>query len=501
MPNLFKCVNVLSFCKGCEILIAGAIWAVCCNAAQAINSQPTPNVLIIVVDDLGYGELGCYGGTEIPTPHIDSLASSGVTFTSGYVTAPYCAASRAGLLTGKYQTRFGFEFNPIGAVNCQPGIGLPSQQTIASRLRDHGYATALIGKWHLGGTPEFHPQRRGFDEFFGFLHEGHYFVPQPWLRTTTWLRRTALPNRQSGRWISADKKIVWSNHMGHVEPPYDADNPILRSSQPTQENENLTTAFTREASDFIRRNRQQPFFLLLAYNAVHSPLQADDRYLAKFAHIDDIHRRIFAAMLSHLDDGVGQVLQTLQEQGIDKNTLVILLSDNGGATKELTSSNHPLRGGKGNLYEGGIRVPMIAAWPGKLKPASISTPAISMDIAATVVDFASQTDRQSQAPIADISGSVRAEKSLDGISWLKLLQMPTEKPPERDLYWRMGNRRAIRSHNWKAICNDGRIWELYDLATDLSESNNLSDQHPEVLTRLITSWDQWNAQQVEPLWK
>jgi arylsulfatase B len=271
-----------------------------------------------------------------------------------------------------------------------------------------------------------------------------------------------------------------------------------------QESENLTTAFSREASDFITRNRKQPFFLMLAYNAVHSPLQADDRYLAKFSHIDDIQRRIFAAMLSHLDDGVGQVVKTLQEHGIDKNTLVILLSDNGGATKELTSSNHPLRGGKGNLYEGGIRVPMLASWPGTLNHARISTPVISTDIVATVTDILAKkfpTNQNTQASSADESGNVPSANASDGISWIRLLDKASENLPKRDLYWRMGKRRAIRRDNWKAISNDGHIWELYDLAIDLTESNNLSDRHPEVLTQLIDGWDQWNAQQAEPLWK
>ena len=152
-------------------------------------TAPRPNVVFIVADDLGYGELGCYGGRDIPTPQLDALAAGGVRFTNGYVTAPFCAASRAALLTGRYQTRFGFEFNPIGAKNAAPGIGLPvAEKTVADHLRDTGYATALVGKWHLGGTAEFHPQRRGFDEFFGFLHEGHTYVPAPWHGVTTWLR-------------------------------------------------------------------------------------------------------------------------------------------------------------------------------------------------------------------------------------------------------------------------------------------------------------------------
>ena len=300
------------------------------------GATPTgrPNIVYIVADDLGYGELGCYGGRDIPTPHLDALAAGGVRFTNGYVTAPFCAASRAALLTGRYQTRFGFEFNPIGAHNAAPGIGLPiAEKTVADRLRETGYATALVGKWHLGGTAEFHPQRRGFDEFFGFLHEGHTYVPPPWAGVTTWLRRRALPDAGQGRWTSPDGRIVWSTHLNTNEPDYDADNPILRSSQPVDERANLTDAFTREACDFIGRHRAQPFFLYLAYNTVHSPMQGADGYMKKFAHLEDIQRRIFAAMLAQLDDSVGQLLTQLRECGVEENTLVVFLSDNGGPTK------------------------------------------------------------------------------------------------------------------------------------------------------------------------
>ena len=201
-------------------------------ALHAADAPSKPNIIYIVVDDLGYGELGCYGGKGIPTPHLDSLAAGGARFTSGYVTAPFCAASRAALMTGRYQTRFGFEFNPIGAKNAAPGIGLPvAEKTVADRLRDAGYATGLVCKWHLGGTEPFHPQRRGFDEFFGFLHEGHYYVRPPWQGVTTWLRRKKLPDGGQGRWTSPDGRTVWSTHIGSNEPEYDAGNPLLRSSQ------------------------------------------------------------------------------------------------------------------------------------------------------------------------------------------------------------------------------------------------------------------------------
>jgi arylsulfatase A-like enzyme len=244
------------------------------------------------------------------------------------------------LLTGRYGTRFGFEFNPVGAQNEHPENGLPlSERTLADGLREAGYVTGLVGKWHLGGNAKFHPQRRGFDEFFGFLHEGHYFVPPPWEGHSTWLRRKALPNGSQGRWTSADGRVTWTTHMNQIEPDYDANNPLLRSSQPVDEKTNLTDALTREAVSFIRRHREQPFFLYLSHAAVHSPMQGADAYMEKFSGIPDLHRRIFAAMLANMDDGVGGVLAVLRQEGLEDNTIIIFLSDNGGPTRELTSRN------------------------------------------------------------------------------------------------------------------------------------------------------------------
>jgi len=318
------------------------------GASSLSLGAPKPNIVLFIADDLGYGELGCQGNNQIPTPHIDSIAENGIRFTQGYVTAPFCSASRAGLFTGRYQTRFGYEFNPIGHHNEDPGAGLPpSEKTLPEHLLEAGYVSALIGKWHLGGTARYHPQRHGFDEFFGFLHEGHYFKPLPYEGLTTMLRRKVLPGGGSGRWVSHDGRTIYSTHMGHTEPDYDANNPIYRAGQPVDEPAHLTDAFTREANAFLRRNHDRPFFLCLSYNAVHSPLQGADAYLKRFSHIDDIHRRIFAAMLAHLDDGIGSVLDQLRVLELEENTLVVFLSDNGGPTRELTSSNGILREGKG----------------------------------------------------------------------------------------------------------------------------------------------------------
>jgi arylsulfatase B len=390
-------------------------------------------------------------------------------------------------MTGRYQTRFGFEYNPIGAKNAVTGIGLPAEErTIAERLRDVGYATALVGKWHLGGTAPYHPQRRGFDEFFGFLHEGHFYVPQPWTGVTTWLRRKALPDGGQGRWTSPDGRVVWSTHLHSNEPEYDADNPLLRSSQPVEEKANLTDAFTREACSFIERHSAQPWFLYLAYNAVHSPMQGADTYMEKFAGISDIQRRIFAAMLAHLDEGIGRVLAQLRASGQEENTFIVFLSDNGGPTKELTSSNAPLRGGKGDLWDGGIRIPFLVSWKGQLPAGrTLDTPIVSMDATTTALALA---------------GVANGEAKFDGADILPLLAGKSTAAPHQTLFWRVGRKNALRHGDWKLIRDSG-AWQLYDLAHDVGETTDLAGKEPVRVTELSARWDKWNAEQIEPLWK
>ena len=460
------------------------------SAAVAAQSKPArPNIVLLFADDLGYGELGCQGNPEIPTPHIDSIAASGVRFTSGYVTASYCSPSRAGLLTGRYQTRFGYEMNLIGAANENPNLGLPaSQVTIAQHLHDAGYTTALVGKWHQGGTAAYHPLRRGFDEFFGFLHEGHFFVPPPYHGVTTMLRRRTLPDGGEGRWT--DGNLIYTNHMRHDEPPYDANNPIMRGGQPVEEPAYLTDALTREAVDFIDRHKRKPFFLCVAYNAVHSPLQGADVYMDRFKDIEDIHRRIFAAMLSNMDDSVGAILTKLRDEKLEEDTLVFFISDNGGPTRELTSSNLPLRGGKGDVYEGGIRVPFLAQWKGTLPAGKVyDHPVISLDVYATAAAV-------SDAPIP-------GRRSIDGVNLMPYLTDQRDERPHEVLFWRMNKRTAVRAGDWKLIRNPKRgqsgDWQLYNLAKDISESDDLARSLPEKLLELKSVWERLNGEMVEQI--
>lgn len=475
----------------CDVLRVIVVLPMVALGASLSADDGRPNIIVFFADDLGYGELGCQGNPEIPTPYIDSIAESGVRFTAGYVAGPNCSPSRAGLLTGRTPTRFGYEFNPIGARNEEPGIGLPSKEvTIAETLQDAGYTTGLIGKWHQGGGAEYHPFRHGFDEFFGFTHEGHYFVPPPWKGVTTMLRRKSLPDGSKGRW-EGEKRLIYSTHMKSAEPDYDANNPIVRGGQPVVESEYLTDAFTREAVDFIDRHDDKPFFLYLAYNAVHSPLQGADKYMKKFAHIEDVHRRIFAAMLANMDDSVGAVMNQLRKSGLEENTLVFFLSDNGGPTRELTSSNLPLRGEKGQMYEGAIRVPYMVQWKGKIPAGEVyHQPVSSFDIYATAVAN---------------SAGVTVPEQVEGVDLIPFLKGEDQGRPHETLYWRQGGKAAMRHGDWKIVRMGKRLqagrakWELYDLSKDISEQTNLAGVHPEILAELISRWNEMNSEMVEPL--
>jgi arylsulfatase A-like enzyme len=432
-------------------------------AAQARK----PNIVVILADDLGYGELSCQGNPQIPTPHIDSIASNGVRFTSGYVSAPFCAPSRAGLMTGRYQTRFGHERNVVGEKNRDPNVGLPlTEETMASLLKRAGYATGGFGKWHLGATPKFHPQRRGFDEYFGFLHEGHFYFPPPYKGGTTRLR----PN----------------------EPPYDDENPIRRGSDPVEEKQYLTEAIAREATDFIDRHATHPFFLYVPFNAVHSPMQATTEQMKRFNGIGDEHRQVFAAMLSAMDDAVGAILKRLRDRNLEQDTLVFFLSDNGGPTAELTSSNKPLRGGKGQLWEGGIRIAYMAQWKGRIPAGrTLHQLVISLDILPTALAAA---------------GAQPATQKLDGVNLLPLLTGATDRAPHDVLFWRYDKAIALRRGDWKLVRQPTGpkapqpAFELYNLAADLTESRDLAAAEPARAAAMRLELDGLNAQMVPPLW-
>ncbi len=411
-----------------------------------------PNIVLIVADDLGNQDMGFQGSPDLKTPHLDGLAAAGVRFTNGYVSHPFCSPTRAALLTGRYQQRFGHENNMV--FNQQdPLTGLPlTETTLADALGKAGYVTGLVGKWHLGAHEKFHPRKRGFQEMYGFVGGGHdYFHP-------------GVPGDKDQHFI-----------------------PIERDGAVVPEKEYLTTALGREAEAFVKRHAARPFFLYLAFNAPHSPLQAPQAYLRRFAHIQDPDRRSYAAMVGAMDDAVGRVLLALRETNSERNTLVFFLSDNGGP-KDNASSNKPFRGTKRTVYEGGVRVPFVMRWPAAVAGGrTVEDPVICMDIFPTALAAA---------------GATHAGKALDGLNLLPFLQAKAAAP-RRPLYWRMfgGVEGAVRDGRMKWVKpGAGKQPELYDLISDREEKNDLAASRPEEAARLEKLWTKWSREMAPPAW-
>jgi arylsulfatase A-like enzyme len=412
----------------------------------------------VLADDLGYADVSFNGGKDIVTPHIDSIAKHGVRCSNGYVSAPMCAPSRCGLLTGRYQQRFGYEAN-----NDEPGIGLPlTETTMAQRLQAAGYVTGAIGKWHLGSEAQFHPLSRGFDEFFGFLPGSTSYLPKP-----------------------GGKSI------------------LLRNREPAPHTQYLTDQFGAEAVAFAKSHRAEPWFLYLAFNAPDTPLEAPPEYLARVAHIPEGPRRTYAAMVTALDDNVGRLLARLRETGQEERTLIVFLSDNGGQITigARAGNNAPLSGEKGDVLEGGIRVPFALQWRGTLPAGQVfDAPVITLDLLPTFLAAAGVTPQP--------------EWKLDGVNLLPLLTSQTQPAP-RTLYWRLNrpvqnppHRRAIRSGDWKLFHHPTRsaggnfdnqhIDRLVNLDADIAERNDLSTTEAQRRAKMQSDWDQWNSELMEP---
>ena len=452
----------------CALAVGAIFLTIVAVLRQTWNGHTRrPNILLIVSDDLGYADIGVYGSRDIPTPNIDRLAREGVRFTNGYVSGPYCSPTRAGLMTGRYPQRFGFEFNPDGS----PDYGLPlTAVTMADRLKAAGYRTALFGKWHLGSSERLHPMRRGFEEFYGFLGAAHSYMK-----------------------------------VSDVDVGTSMADPLLDGMKPVASVTYLTDMLGDRAVRYIKQHRSEPFFLYLAFNAAHTPMEAPDKYLARFSDIKDPLRRTYAAMVSAMDDAIGRTLAALHDQKLEQDTLIIFLNDNGGPTMPTTtvngSSNGPLRGSKRQTWEGGIRVPFIIAWKGHIGPGRVDDrPIIQLDA----------------LPTALAAGGVETKASeFDGVNLLPFLTDKAQDAPHDALYWRLGGMMAIRKGDWKLVkTREGPLIDidpsalhdlseagLYNLSEDIGETRNRAAERPDKVRELSDLWQQWNRQLSKPLWE
>ena len=425
------------------IAVLGVALAASVAPAQA-TARPAaarPAVVLVVMDDLGYGDIGSYGVPDAKTPNIDRLAREGVKLTQFYANGANCSPTRTGLITGRYQQRYGIEW-PLGSVAGDSARGLPPAETSLPRLlKSAGYATGLVGKWHLGWDPAFHPNRHGFDEFWGFL--GGY--------------------------------LDYYSNAGEF-----ARHDLYHNERVVHDSAYLTDAITARATGFIEAHRGEPFFLEVAYNATHWPFQRPDLAANERARpniVRDGTRAEYVAILERADRGVGTVLATLDRLGLSRNTLVIFTSDNGG---EWLSRNAPLFHRKSTLWEGGIRVPTLVRWPARLPAGVVSTQVgITMDLTASILAAAGATPPATYRP--------------EGIDLVPLLA--ERRVVERTLYWRIGgarNQRAVRQGRWKYLRDGGHEF-LFDLEADVGERTDLAYRHAGMLPALRALLATWEA--------
>ncbi len=417
------------------------------SEAQTITTaenSPQPNIIIILVDDAGYVDFGFMGSEDLPTPRIDELAGSGVVFTDAHVSATVCAPSRAGLITGQYQQRFGFEANGTGDEK-SGDIGLSDDVvTMADIFKENGYKTFALGKWHLGSEPSDHPNQRGFDEFYGFLTGSRSYFPLPNPSKVVMLQRNG-------------ERVEFSGYM--------------------------TDVLGDQSVRFVAGNQSQPFFMYLAYNAVHTPMDAKEEDLEKFK---DHPRQKLAAMTWSLDENVGKLLDKLDELGIREHTLVYFLSDNGGAHNN-DSKTGPLKGWKGNEFEGGHRVPFVVSWPSQLEGnRRFGGLTSSLDIFATSL-AAAGIKKPEHLP-------------LDGVNLFPYLTEKKKGDPHEKLFWRKLEESAARVGEYKVISLEGYGATMYNLKENLGETKDLSKVEKDVFSKVMRAYKQWEAPLMKPLW-
>ena len=453
---------------------------------------------------MGISDLEWYGNKMVHTPNIDGIGKKGVRFTEPYISSPVCSPSRAGLITGRYQQRFGHEFQPeerylknlmeyygfkmlpkfkplsplkeleVPGTEDRLRQGLPpSEITLAELLKKYDYHTAIIGKWHLGAADFAKPCARGFDYQYGFYEAFTLYAP----KNDTSIMSMPLKHEYMDKhqWETADG---WKGNCA-----------ILRNCcERQEENRYLTDVLTDEAIGFIDKNKDEPFFLYLPYNSPHSPLQVPKSYYNKFAYIKDPVKRIYTAMIKNLDDQAGRVLKHVDSLGLDDNTIIVFLSDNGGATYNGTTDNKPYRGGKLTNFEGGLKVPFMMEWKGHIKPGvNYTYPVISLDIFSTVA--------------AAIGIDLPVDRVYDGVNLIPYVNGEKADAPHEALYWRSDFNKAIRKGDWKLIVNEyDNTNQLYNLKTDSIEAHNVFASKPEVAKDLLQSLDDWEKEMIKPLW-
>ena len=428
--------------------ITALLLALCTFLCGQTHAADKPNIIVFLADDLGYADIGVNGCKDIPTPNIDSIAKNGVRFTDGYATHCVCSPSRAGLMSGMYQHRFGFEANSGPEKYAADNFGLPREiPTLAEKLKGAGYATGMIGKWHIGFKEGLRPHERGFDYHFGFLSGA----------------RTYLPGKTDN-------------------------DPVIRNGVPVKTTRYLTDEFADEAVGFLDRSKDKPFFLYFAFNAVHSPMDANP-YSTALSGIADEKRRTYGGMLSGLDAAVGRVLAKVRELGQEENTLIFFYSDNGGPTTQTTSRNDPLRGYKGQFYEGGIRVPFLMQWKAKVTGGKTFTqPVMGFDCHATA--------------LAASGIAIPEDKPLDGVDLLPFLNAESHGAPHEFLCWRAGTQKAIRIGDWKLV-QEGRSGsvQLFNLKTDLGETTDLATKEVAKIDELAAKFAEWERGVKPAQWK
>lgn len=470
---------MVSLKKNIFILILISV-AVSCNNAKGHDNQEKaevkqvtetpsrPNILFILCDDLGYSDVGFNGAKDIVTPTLDMLATNGTIFTDAYMAHPFCGPSRASLLTGRYSHKIGAQFNLPTEGDESKGVN-ENEIFLSKVLQESGYYTGAIGKWHLGYQTKYHPNQRGFDDFYGFLGGGHNYFPEQF---------KAAYNRQK----ASGRDFIWEYLR-----------PLEHNGVAVDETEYVTDGLTREAVRFIGEaaaKKDKPFFLYLSYNAPHTPLEAKAEDLKLFQQIKDKKRRTYAAMVYAVDRGVKSIIDKLKKTNQYENTLIVFASDNGGKLKA-GATNYPLKEGKGSAYEGGFRVPMFLHWPNVIPSGEkFNYPISSLDFYPTFVNLA-----KAQIP---------KNKKLDGVDiWASILNHsnPRVDKPIFVMRHRKGySDVAIRKNEWKALKVHKQNWKLFNIEKDIEENHDLSDDYPSILKELVKEGEDWGKTHKQPEW-